>query len=102
MPRTRQTQNANAEETKAATAEPITNVNGVQETKKTARSRKKNSNPAAAQNGQGKQLFIILKGNRASVVDELGLMRHVLQNPAAEARYFKATEIVARVQITEK
>ncbi|HXG67853.1 MAG TPA: hypothetical protein VNO70_22325 [Blastocatellia bacterium] len=104
MSRTKQAQSviANVEETKSATPEPAIAPPAAEEPKKAARNRKKNSGSIGAQNGQGKQLYIILRGNRATVTDELGLMRHVLQNPASDARYFKAVEVEARVQIVDK
>jgi hypothetical protein len=50
---------------------------------------------------QGKK-FIILEGKTASLVDEQGLMMHIMSGPSEEARYFEVNEVEARVQIVSK
>jgi hypothetical protein len=47
-------------------------------------------------------LYIIIEGKSANIVDEQGLMQHILSNPSATARYFEASEVEARVQIMPK
>jgi hypothetical protein len=58
---------------------------------------------AASRSGrkQGKK-FIILEGKSASLVDEHGLMLHIMSGPSSEARYFEVNEVEARVQIVTK
>ncbi|HKP86602.1 MAG TPA: hypothetical protein VJZ26_10920 [Blastocatellia bacterium] len=68
-----------------------------------ARRQKKNSGSsrarAASRNGS---LYIIVEGKSANIVDEQGLMQHLMTNPSATARYFEASEVEARVQIVPK
>jgi hypothetical protein len=93
MPRTKQIESASAGlEEKAPPP-------AAEKSRKAGRGKAKS---AGALNGQNKQLFIVLKGNYASLVDEHGLMKHLFSNPSANARYFKATEIEAKLQIVEK
>jgi len=57
----------------------------------------------ASRNGrkQGKK-FIILEGKSASLVDEQGLMVHIMSGSSPDARYFEVNEVEARVQIVSK
>lgn len=48
------------------------------------------------------KLFIILEGKTASLVDEQGLIAHLLANNSQGARYFEASEVEARLQIVPK
>jgi len=58
----------------------------------------KNSQPAK-KNGK---VFIILDGKTANLVDEQGLIAHLLANNSTAARYFEASEVEARLQIVPK
>ena len=74
---------------------------------KSAKPNKTSSNKRGASSGarsgrkQGKQ-FIILEGKAASLVDEKGLMMHIMSGSSTEARYFEVNEVEARVQIVTK
>ncbi|HXG94054.1 MAG TPA: hypothetical protein VNN73_17050 [Blastocatellia bacterium] len=48
------------------------------------------------------RIFIILEGRAATLVDEQGLMLHLINNASADARYFEAKEVEARVHIVPK
>jgi hypothetical protein len=48
------------------------------------------------------KLFIILEGKTATLVDEQGLIAHLLGNSSQGARYFEASEVEARLQIVPK
>lgn len=67
----------------------------------TKRKRKSNSQRAKSASRNG-SLFIIVEGKSANIVNEEGLMQHLLNNPSATARYFEASEVEARVQIVPK
>jgi hypothetical protein len=68
-----------------------------------ARRRKRNDEShrphAASRNGK---LFIIVEGKSANIVDEQGLMQHLLTSPSPTARYFEASEVEARLHIVPK
>ena len=74
---------------------------------KSAKPNKTSSNKRSASSGarpgrkQGKK-FIILEGRTASLVDEKGLMMHIMSGSSTEARYFEVNEVEARVQIVTK
>ena len=76
-------------------------------TSKSARSENgSNRKKSSSKNGQpakktGK-VFIILEGKSASLVDEQGLIAHLLANHSSGARYFEASEVEARLQIVPK
>ena len=53
----------------------------------------------AIKNGK---VFIILDGKTANLVDEQGLIAHLLANSTPGARYFEASEVEARLQIVPK
>ena len=59
--------------------------------------------PTAAnpRKGAGK-VYIIIEGQTASIVDELGLMAHLFGSHSKNARYFEASEVEARLQIVPK
>ena len=75
---------------------------------KTARSRNgsnrraKSSSRSAQKAGKNGKVFIILEGKSASLVDEQGLIAHLLANHSSGARYFEASEVEARLQIVPK
>lgn len=78
-------------------------------TAKTARSRngsnrktKSSSRNTQTARKTGKKIFIILEGKSASLVDEQGLIAHLLANDSSGARYFEASEVEARLQIVPK
>jgi hypothetical protein len=58
----------------------------------------RNTQPAS-KNGK---VFIILDGKAANLVDEQGLIAHLLANNTPGTRYFEASEVEARVQIVPK
>lgn len=58
----------------------------------------RNTQPAR-KNGK---VFIILDGKTANLVDEQGLIAHLLANNSPGARYFEASEVEARLQIVPK
>jgi len=58
----------------------------------------RNTQPAR-KNGK---VFIILDGKTANLVDEQGLIAHLLANSSPGARYFEASEVEARLQIIPK
>jgi hypothetical protein len=58
----------------------------------------RNAQPAR-KNGK---LFIILDGKTANLVDEQGLIAHLLANNSPGTRYFEASEVEARLQIVPK
>ena len=58
----------------------------------------RNAQPAR-KNGK---VFIILDGKTANLVDEQGLIAHLLANSSPGARYFEASEVEARLQIVPK
>lgn len=66
-----------------------------------ARKRKNKAAPPASRGANGK-VFIVVDGKSASLVDEKGLIQHLLSNQSSTARYFEATEVEARVQIVHK
>jgi hypothetical protein len=80
---------------------------GSGEIKMEKRAEKNRSKPrrrkAASHNGKAPRksakTYIIVEGRSASIVDEQGLMQHILSRTSPDARYFEATEVVARVQI---
>jgi hypothetical protein len=66
---------------------------------------KRNTKGSARNTQLGKKagkLFIILEGKTASLVDEQGLIAHLLSNNSQGARYFEASEVEARLQIVPK
>jgi hypothetical protein len=65
------------------------------------RKRKDSLKNAQSARKQGK-VFIILEGKSASLVDEQGLIAHLLANHSSGARYFEASEVEARLQIVPK
>ena len=72
--------------------------------KRTARSRSKPRRPrAASANGnssrKGSKTYIILEGRSATIVDERGLLQHILSGASSDVRYFEAMEVEARLQI---
>lgn len=70
---------------------------------KRAASRKKKSRGATASSGNHKsKTYIVLEGNSATIVDEQGLMLRILNGSTPGARYFEATEVEAKIQITAK
>ena len=77
-------------------------------TAKSVRSRKgsnqkaKSSSRSAKPAGKNGKVFIILEGKSASLVDEQGLIAHLLANNSSGARYFEASEVEARLQIVPK
>ncbi len=77
-------------------------------TSKTARSKNgsnrkaKNSSRNAQPAKKTGKVFIILEGKSASLVDEHGLIAHLLANHSSDARYFEASEVEARLQIVPK
>ena len=75
--------------------EPSTLGNGKAKTKRKSSSKSR----VASRNGK---VYIILEGKTASLVDEQGLMQHLFASPSANARYFEASEVEARVHIVLK
>jgi hypothetical protein len=69
---------------------------------KKSATRKKARRTSASSNGHSRKLYIIVEGKTAVIVDERGLMSHLLGGGSAEARYFEAKEVEARVQIVAK
>jgi hypothetical protein len=70
---------------------------------KPARSKKRTSAAARGRSSERNgKVYIILEGKSANVVDEQGLMMYLFTNPTSGARYFEASEVEARVQITKK
>jgi hypothetical protein len=69
---------------------------------KPARSKKRKSPSGSRSVDRNGKVYIILEGKSASVVDEHALMMHLFTNPSSGARYFEASEVEARVQITKK
>ena len=69
---------------------------------KPARSKKRKSSSGSRSVDRNGKVYIILEGKSASVVDEHALMMHLFTNPSSGARYFEASEVEARVQITKK
>ena len=79
----------------AATAKAAPSRNGsTRKRRETAR----NTQPGK-KNGK---VFIILDGKSANLVDEQGLIAHLLANNSPGARYFEASEVEARLQIVPK
>ena len=76
-----------------------TNGNRAVANKPARKKRRTASAPPAPRQGK---TFIILEGKSASLVDELGLMQHIMSGAAEDARYFEATEVEARLHITRK
>ena len=70
--------------------------------RKPARRNQKNNGAKKATAAARGKLYIILEGKSASVVDEMGLMTHMLNNHSTDARYFEAREVEARLQIVPK
>lgn len=68
---------------------------------KSTRQRKSGAKTASSRARKDK-VFIILEGDNASLVDERGLMEHLLSGSSSKARYFEATEVEAKVQIIPK
>ena len=58
----------------------------------------RNTKPA----GKNGKVFIILDGKTANLVDEQGLIAHLLANNSPGTRYFEASEVEARLQIVPK
>jgi hypothetical protein len=85
----------------ASPPEQEASMNKPQPKKRAARRRAGGSKNASTSQKSGKQ-YIILVDNSATLVDELGLMRYLLDGPAPSARYFEASEVEARVQIIHK
>jgi hypothetical protein len=67
-----------------------------------ARSKKRSAAKRGRSTERNGKVYIILDGKSANVVDEQGLMMHIFTNPSSGARYFEASEVEARVQITKK
>jgi hypothetical protein len=67
-----------------------------------ARSKKRSAAARGRSAERNGKVYIILDGKLASLVDEQGLMMHLFTNPSSSARYFEASEVEARVQITKK
>ncbi|MCI0488537.1 MAG: hypothetical protein L0229_18265 [Blastocatellia bacterium] len=63
--------------------------------------RKSSTRATGSRQRKGK-VFIILEGDTASIVDEQGLMAHLISGSSSKARYFEASEVEARVQIVPK
>jgi hypothetical protein len=79
--------------------------NGIEHSKsvKSSRTRKRSGSSSRARASSRKgNLYIIVDGKSANIVDEQGLMQHLLTSPSASARYFEASEVEARVQIMPK
>ena len=62
----------------------------------------KGASRSAKPAGMNGKVFIILEGKSASLVDEQGLIAHLLANHSSGARYFEASEVEARLQIVPK
>jgi hypothetical protein len=91
-----ETHNQTAEATQpAAAAKSARSRNG---SNRKAKSASKSALPA----GKNGKVFIILEGKSASLVDEQGLIAHLLANHSSGARYFEASEVEARLQIVPK
>ncbi|HYP27473.1 MAG TPA: hypothetical protein VE262_12215 [Blastocatellia bacterium] len=69
---------------------------------KKSSSNKRGASPASRSGRKQGKKFIILEGKSASLVDEHGLMLHIMSGSSPEARYFEVNEVEARVQIVTK
>ncbi len=76
----------------------ITNVIPANEVKVTAPS--KRGGKASAK--KPKKLYIVLEGERGTLVDEPGLMKKLLAGVAPGARFFEASEMEVRLQLVKK
>jgi hypothetical protein len=93
----------NTESRTQSAVSPASPVNAAVEKKAGKNRSKPRRGKDASQNGRSPRksgkTYIIVEGRTASIVDEHGLMQHILSQPSSDARYFEATEVVARVQI---
>jgi len=64
--------------------------------------KRKNGSRASTGSFKSGKVFIILEEKTASLVDERGLMMHLLNDPAPGTRYFEASEVEARIHIVRK
>lgn len=87
--------NSTAQETESS-------ANGKAMMTRPARSKKRSAAAKGRAAERNAKVYIVLEGKSASVVDEHGLMMHLFTNPSSSARYFEASEVEARVQITKK
>jgi hypothetical protein len=68
-----------------------------------ARSRNKNGDSSRSRPSlRNGKVFIIVEGKSANIVDEQGLMQHLLTSASPTARYFEANEVEARLHIVPK
>jgi hypothetical protein len=85
-----------------ALASPANPLNLMNNTEKTAAPHKRKGNAQDASAKKKKKLYIILDGEKSALVDEKGLMTKLLAGVSPNARYFEATEIELRLQVSYK
>lgn len=67
-----------------------------------SRRRRSARKQSSAPRKQGKKTFIILNGDRASVVDEQGLIAQLLTGSTNGSRFFEVQEVEARLELVYK
>jgi hypothetical protein len=91
-------------------AQPAMKLPGSPDPKEEKKPEKRKTKPrkpkSASSNGRAARknvkTFIILEGRTASLVDERGLMQHILSGASTDVRYFEAIEVEARLQIVAR